>query len=117
MPKLAFYWSVWDELQATEDGLRGRCKAFLHRLANMRPGEASGLRLEKVNDRITELKISWNKQEFRLLLFNGPNNTAYIVHFFQKKTKKTPPREIDLALSRRQEVLLECATIVTRTLQ
>jgi phage-related protein len=86
----------------------------LDRLANAQPGQASGLRIEKVHDIITELKVSWNRQEFRFLFFNGPNSTTYIVHFFQKKTQKTPAREIDLAVTRREEILLESAAATVR---
>jgi len=87
MPSIAFYRAVWEELNATESGWRGACKANLSRLATSRPGVPSGLRLEKVHEKITELKVSWNKQEFRLLFFYG-QGTAYVVNFFQKKQGK-----------------------------
>jgi phage-related protein len=112
MPLLAFYRTVWEELSAADSGLRAACKGHLDRLARARPGEASGLRLEKVHSKVTELKISWNKQEFRLLFFHGPNHTVFVVHFFQKKTRKTPTSEINLAIKRREEVLID-QTIVT----
>jgi len=116
MPLIAFYRIVWEELNATESGLRGACKANLNRLAASRPGVPSGLRLEKVHEKITELKVSWNKQEFRLLFFYGPGSTAYIVNFFQKKTRKIPQAQIELAVKRMKEIQLEHATIITRSL-
>jgi phage-related protein len=116
MPVIAFYHVVWEGLNGAEDGLRGACKANLSRLAAARPGVASGLRLEKVYEKITELKVSWNKQEFRLLFFYGPGNIAYVVNFFQKKTRKIPQTQIDLAVRRMKEIQLEQTTIITRSL-
>jgi phage-related protein len=116
MPEIAFYRSVYAELEAAADGLRGSCKAHLDRLRGARPGQPSGLRIEKVHERMLELKVSWNRQEWRFLFFHGANHTAFVVHFFQKKTRKTPPREIELALRRRQEIELDRATVVNRTL-
>jgi phage-related protein len=114
MPAIAFYRVVWEELSAAQTGLRAACKTNLDRLAGSRPGVASGLRLEKVQGKITELKVSWNKQEFRLLLFYGPNSTAFVVNFFKKKTKKIPQAQIDLAVQRMKEIQLDQTTIINR---
>jgi phage-related protein len=116
MPAIAFYHTVWGELNAAESELRAACKANLARLAVFQPGTPTGLRLEKVHDKIIELKVSWNRQEYRLLFFYGPNQTAYIVNFFQKRTRKTPPREINLALVRMREIQLEQSVVISRSL-
>jgi len=114
MPAIAFYRVVWEELSAAQTGLRAACKTNLDRLAGSRPGVASGLRLEKVQEKITELKVSWNKQEFRLLFFYEPNSTVYVVNFFQKKTRKIPQAQIDLAVQRMKEIQLDQTTIISR---
>jgi phage-related protein len=116
MPVIAFHHLVWQELHTVESGLRGACKANLDRLAATQWGVPSGLRLEKVHAKITELKVSWNKQDFRLLFFHGANKVIFIVVFFQKKTRKTPKHQINLAVSRMQEILLEQATTVSHSL-
>lgn len=116
MPAIAFYHTVWGELNAAESGLRAACKANLARLAVFHPGMPTGLRLEKLQDKIIELKVSWNRQEFRLLFFYGSNKTAYIVNFFQKRTRKTPQREINLALARMREIELERTGTISRSL-
>jgi phage-related protein len=113
---IAFYFLVWEELQQAETGLRAAVKAHLNRLATMQPGQASGLRLEKIGKGITELKVSWNKQEFRLLFFWGPNRTAYVVVFFKKKTAKIPPAQIDLAVKRMREVQLDQTATISSSL-
>jgi phage-related protein len=69
---------------------------------------AHGLRLEKVQAHITELKVSWNRQEFRFLFFNQ-QQSIFIVNFFQKKTQKTPGSEIALAVARMREIQLGTA--------
>jgi phage-related protein len=116
MPVIAFYHVVWKDLSAAENGLRAACKANLNRLAAAKPGIPSGLRLEKVHPKITELKVSWNRQEFRLLFFYGANHTAYVVCFFQKKTRKTPQSQIDLAVARMKEIQLDQAPIISSAL-
>jgi len=115
MYALGWYHTVWKEVDGADVRLRARCKAALDRLQRMQPGVPSGLRLEKVHKNITELKVSWNKQEFRFLFF-WQIHVIYIVHFFQKKTKKTPPSDIDLAVTRMKEIQLERASIVTGAL-
>jgi phage-related protein len=102
---LNFYPSVWTELQAADTELRATCKAHLIRL---REREFRAIRLEKVTDSLWELKISWAKQEFRFLFFYG-SQAANLVHFFQKKTRKTPPNELSLATQRMKEMKLDQA--------
>jgi phage-related protein len=115
MNQLAWYHSVRKEVEAAETNLRAKCKAHLDRLLRMQPGMPHGLRLEKVHTLITELKVSWNKQEFRFLFFSQ-SHTIFIVHFFQKKTGKTPSRDIDLALNRMREIQLERVPITRGSL-
>jgi phage-related protein len=114
MPAIAFYRVVWEELSAAQTGLRAACKTNLDRLAGSRPGVASGLRLEKVQGKITELKVSWNKQEFRLLFFYGPKQHRVRCELFQKKTRKIPQAQIDLAVQRMKEIQLDQTTIINR---
>ena len=112
---LGWYPSVWEEVQSLETELRARCKGHLDRLQRIRPGEASGLRLEKVHKQITELKVSWNKQEFRFLFFTHDGQCC-VLSFFQKKTRKTPPSEVDKAIVRMREIELGTATAASGTL-
>jgi phage-related protein len=115
MYALGWYHSVRKEVEGTDVRLRARCKAALDKLQRMQPGVPSGLRLEKVHKHITKLKVSWNKQEFRFLFF-WQAHVICIVHFFQKKTKKTPPSDIDLAVNRMKEIQLERAAIISGSL-
>ena len=115
MAPVAFYRLVWEEVEASPTGLRAACKAFLARLANAQPGAPTGLRLEKLGSSITELKVSWNRQEFRLLFFRE-HGIVHVVNFFQKKTRKCPPSEIALAVRRMKEIQLDRTKIVSSSL-
>ena len=108
--KLGFHHVPWEDLEATDETLRAKCKLHLHRLANAIPGVDSGLSTEKLTTRITELKIKWNRQEFRFT-FCRLDGQIFILSFFQKKTRKTPKHEIDLAESRMKDIQLDRAEI------
>ena len=112
MPDVGFHRLAWEALQGADGGVRGACKAALARLAQMQPGIASGLRLEKVHTDLTELKVTKDRQEFRLLFFYL-KRAPCVAHFFQKKTRKTPDHEINLALKRKREIELEHAAPIS----
>jgi phage-related protein len=115
MHTIGWHRLAWQEINGTQSGLRAACKANLDRLQRMQPGAPHGLRLEKVHRQITELKISWNKQEFRILFF-WHMRIIMVVHFFQKTTRKTPSHEIKLAESRMKEIQLDQANVTSNAL-
>jgi len=53
---------------------------------------------KKITAKIHELRIR-GKQEIRIF-YTFKTNNIYILHVFQKKTQKTPNREIDIAKKR-----------------
>ncbi len=94
-----------------ETRLRSTCKVHLLRL---RDRQFHAIRSEKVADGLFELKISWNRQEFRFLFFYGADQAINFVNFFQKKTRKTPKGAIDLGIARMREMQLDQAIRVHR---
>ena len=118
MAKLGFYHTVLEDLERTHVDLRGRCKAFLYRLSISQLGVDSGLDIQMVDKDhgILELKIKWNKQEFRILFYRH-GGEIYVVNYFQKKKRKTPPNEIKIAISRRKDIELDRKTITYNGLQ
>ena len=112
-----FYHSVWKELEGAQSGLRAVCKVHLDRLRRSEPGVRSIIRIEKITKKIIELKITWEKQEWRFLYFIGPNRVIYVVSFFSKKTRKTPLEEIRKAEGRMREIELDQATVYFGSLQ
>ena len=56
-------------------------------------------------DDIWEVRVQVGNNIFRLLGFFDGNNLVVLNHGFQKKTQKTPPKEIKLAEQRRKDYL------------
>jgi phage-related protein len=103
---LNFYPKVWKDLSEADPKLRAVCKVHLIRLRDRQFG---ALRLEKITEALWELKVSWNKQEFRFLFFYGGQPAINFAHFFPKKKQKTPQNEIELATARMKEMQLDQA--------
>jgi phage-related protein len=104
--ELRFYPQVWRDLEDAEVKLRAACKVHLLRL---RDRQLNAIRSEKVASGLFELKVSWNKQEFRFLFFYGADQAINLVNFFQKTTRKTPKGEIDLGIAHMKEMQLDQA--------
>lgn len=101
---LNFHPIVWNQIEGVDRKLRAACKVHLIRLRDRKFG---AIRVEKLTDSgIWELNVSWNKQEFRFLFFYG-RQAVNFANFFQKKTRKTPSSEIDLAVARMREMQLD----------
>lgn len=102
---IAFHQSASVDFEAADKKLRAAGKAHLERL---RTRQFGGIRVEKVTDAgLWELKISWNRQEFRFLFFYGQPQTVNVVHFFQKKSRKISSKDIDLGTGRMKEMQLD----------
>jgi phage-related protein len=87
-------------------------KACLERLRSS-GNQNAGLRSEHLRGGVIELKISWDKQEFRILYCFAPGQRIYVLHIFQKKTRAVPASEIELAIRRKQEIDFERAIPLT----
>ena len=57
-------------------------------------------------DGIWEVRVQFGGNIFRLLGFFDGDNLVVLNHGFQKKTQKTPTKEIKIAESRRKDYLL-----------
>lgn len=53
---------------------------------------------------VAEIKIKDASGEFRVLYVAKFSDVVYVLHCFQKKTQKTPKRDIDLATQRYKEI-------------
>jgi phage-related protein len=54
---------------------------------------------------LRELRISLGSNIFRIFFFLPKNNLAILLHGIQKKKQKTPKKELDIALDRKDEYL------------
>jgi phage-related protein len=61
--------------------------------------------VKHLEDKIWELREESQKNIYRLLYFFFTGRQIVFLHGFQKKTQKTPRREIDAALARYKEFL------------
>ncbi|MEW5766381.1 MAG: type II toxin-antitoxin system RelE/ParE family toxin [bacterium] len=57
--------------------------------------------------KLWELRISFGRIEYRVLYFARVKRRFVLLHIFKKKTRKTPRREIEIALWRMDELLDE----------
>ena len=71
-------------------------KKILYNIQRVERGEVNEDLFEKLTETIWEFRTIFNNVKYRLLSFWDPNQRALIIatHGFEKKTKKTPPKEI-----------------------
>ena len=60
--------------------------------------------LKTVGRGVWELKISERDGQFRVVYVAKRRSRIYILHAFQKKTQRTPQKDIDLARARFKEI-------------
>ena len=56
---------------------------------------------------VREIRVSDRAGQFRVVYVTNIGNAVYVLHAFQKKTQKTPQRDIDLAAVRLKQILEE----------
>jgi phage-related protein len=59
----------------------------------------------KDSDGLWELRIKQSSNNYRVFYFSFTDNKFVLLHGFKKKTQKTPKKEIELALRRKQDFL------------
>ncbi len=60
-----------------------------------------------VNTKLYEIRVEQSSNIYRILYFAYTGQRFILLHGFQKKTQKTPKKEIEIAQKRRKEFLLE----------
>ena len=60
--------------------------------------------LKTVRRGVWELRISEKEGQFRVVYLIKRRDRIYVLHVFQKKTRRTPRKDIDLARQRFKEV-------------
>lgn len=56
-----------------------------------------------IRDGLFELRVTYNKNCYRIFFIYDEGNIVVLFQGFQKKTQKTPPKEIEKALKLKQE--------------
>ena len=79
--------------------------AYIEKLAEF--GYRRGVPFVKPMDgKIKELRIPLSPGQYRIFFFFHQGENFYLLHGFLKKTRKTPPKEIDVARNRMKHVLI-----------
>lgn len=63
--------------------------------------------IKPLEDKLYEIRIEQNKNAYRIIYFAYTGKKFILLHGFQKKTQKTPRKELNLAKQRMQDFLLE----------
>jgi phage-related protein len=53
---------------------------------------------------VREIRVAERSGQFRVIYVANIGNKIYILHAFQKKTQKTPQRDLELAASRLKQI-------------
>lgn len=61
--------------------------------------------MRSVGSGVHEIRVSDNGRAFRTLFVAKFEEAIYVLHAFEKKTRKTPQRDIDLARRRYRDLL------------
>ena len=60
--------------------------------------------LKTVGRGVWEIKVSEKERQFRVVYLVRRRDRIYVLHAFQKKTRRTPKQEIELAKKRFKEI-------------
>ncbi len=63
--------------------------------------------MKTVGPGVREIRVETDGQGYRAIYIATLGEVIYVLHCFEKKTRKTPKRDIDLAKSRLSELMKE----------
>ena len=93
--------SVAREIKKLDSSTRVRVATMFGLLAS---GESMGMPLSRPMPSITngahELRIKDERGQYRIFYYTKMNNVLIVFHFFKKKTRATPKKELNVALER-----------------
>jgi phage-related protein len=97
-------------VQAFLDGLDNKRRAKL--LAMIRLLEEQGPTVpfpysSQVRGKIRELRAHYGDGQYRVLYFGAPGRVFVLLHAFEKRSEKTPERDVRIAAARMQRYLEE----------
>ncbi|MBN2683641.1 MAG: type II toxin-antitoxin system RelE/ParE family toxin [Pontiellaceae bacterium] len=111
MKKISFYMTgsgkcpIEDHLDKLSDKQVEKIAWVLKLIREMNPVPTSYFKKLINTDGIWEVRVDVGRDTFRLLGFFDGRELLILTHSFQKKTQKTPPKEIKLAEQRKKKYL------------
>ena len=110
MPEKPLFWvgGVRDDLRAFSDDARRRAGFELHLVQRgLTPSDWKPM--PEVGPGVMEIRIR-SGEEHRIFYIAKYDEAVYVLHAFQKKSQKTPKREIELGRTRLAQVVSERAS-------
>jgi phage-related protein len=93
------------EMQEQPGDIRARFDRIKQLVAEHGPMLLPSKYVKHIDGRLWELRLKGKDGIARAFYVTAPGQRIVIVRVFTKKTQKTPPREIKLALKRAEEVV------------
>ena len=91
------------ELHALSPGMRARFAHICGLITAVGPERMGAPHVRHLTESLWEMRLSGRDGIARALYVAAPGERVVVVRVFVKKTRRTPRREIDLALKRAQE--------------
>lgn len=102
MKSLAFLGTALRDLRAFPEAVRQRAGYQLHRVQlGLEPDDWRPMKT--VGRGVRELRISTGRA-FRVIYLASRSELVYVLHAFEKKSRKTPTRELEKARKRLAEI-------------
>jgi phage-related protein/predicted XRE-type DNA-binding protein len=100
---IVFLGDSLDQLRAFPEGARRQAGVQLHKVQlGFEPSDWKPMRT--VGTGAVEIRIRDDRGAFRVIYFARRDDAVYVLHAFQKKTERTPKRELDLATLRLKQI-------------
>lgn len=96
---------VADFLLSLSEKERDKCMEYLRILSERGPRLTSQY-AKHIDGELWELRPEYGGVEIRLFYFTFVDNLIVILHGFKKKSRKTPRKELNLAIKRLKEIKL-----------
>lgn len=97
--------AVDDELEHLPPAIRARFVRIAKLIAEFGLESVGGPHVRHLKDSLWEIRIQGKEGRFRALYVTASDKRVIVLRVFHKKTRKTPLKEIELALQRAKEAL------------
>ena len=100
---IVFLGDSLDQLRAFPEGARRQAEVQLHKVQlGFEPSDWKPMRTVGIG--AVEIRTHDESGAFRVIYFAKRDDAVYVLHAFQKKTERTPKRELDLATLRLKQI-------------
>ena len=101
---ISFHEAAHAEAEAQPQDIRARLERFMLLIREHGPSKLPPKAAKHIRDELWELRLKGKDGIARAFYITRSGQRLVILRLFTKKTQKTPPREIKLALQRAEDV-------------